>query len=74
MIFCESAGPVYRQSFKETPFDLLEASKTILSFVVCSNDSMMRQVVNPSNFTRGWFTDFLHNPSFDLVSDHGIIF
>ena len=26
MIFSDSAGPVYKQSFKETPFDLQDAS------------------------------------------------
>ena len=45
-----------------------------LCLFVSSNDSMMRQAVNPSNFARGGFTDFLHNHLFDLVSDHGIVF
>ena len=41
---------------------------------ISSNDSMMKQAVNPSNSNRRWFTDFLRNPLLDLVSDHGIVF
>ena len=34
MIFCESAGPVCKQAFNDTPFDLQYASYTILSLAV----------------------------------------